>query len=283
MSDEIWKDIIGELFPEFVQFFLPKLYEDIDFDKEIISLEQELNKLLPESEEKKRRIDKLLQVSLKTGEKKLILIHVEVQGYYDTEFEERIFSYYYRIYDRFKKDIETLAIFTENNKNYNPNKYEKKFYGTRILFQYDIYKVLKQSRKKLLSSDNVFSLVVLACLYSLKSKENGDKKLKFKIELAKLLFKRNYSDKYFFNLLKFIDVLLNTDEIKNNLFYGEVKKMALAEGKKEIIGGFESVIIKKGKKEMAIIMIKENEPIDKIIKYTELTKEEIEQLKKELK
>lgn len=59
--------------------------------------------------------------------------------------------------------------------------------------------------------------------------------------------------------------------------------MALAEGKTEIISGYESVVLKKGAREMASIMIKENEPIAKIIKYTGLTTEEIEKLKDKLK
>lgn len=188
--DQIWKEIIEDLFPKFIEFFLPELYLDIDFNKKVNFLEQELNKLFPNSKENSRRVDKLAEVTLKNKRKKLILVHVEVQGYYDKNFDKRIFSYYYRIYDRFKKDIVTLAIFTEDNKNYKPNKYNRNNYGTEITLKYNIYKILEQSEKELLNSKNIFSLVILASLYSLKSQNDDEKKLNFKTELAKLLFKK---------------------------------------------------------------------------------------------
>ena len=281
MNDEIWKEIIEKLFPEFIEFFLPNLFNDIDFNEKIISLEQEFNKLFPKSSEKKRRTDKLIQVTLKNKQKKLILIHIEIQGYYDKKFDERMYSYQYKIYDRFKKDIVALAVFTENRKNYKPDKFYRENYGTEITYKYNVYKVLEQSEQELLKSKNIFSVVVLASLFSLKSNNNEDMKLNFKIELAKLLFKRNYSTKYFSDLLKFIDVLLLvSDEMKDNLFYEEVRKMAKTKEEKEVIGNFERFVIKKEKLDTAKIMLKNNEPIEKIVKYTGLKKEEIEKLKK---
>ena len=62
----------------------------------------------------KKQIDKLVQVYLKDGSEKWILIHIEVQGYNDLNFPERMFKYfYYRIYDKYGKKIVALAIFLE--------------------------------------------------------------------------------------------------------------------------------------------------------------------------
>jgi len=301
-KDEIWKNIIDKFFEEFIEFFLPDLYKDIDFNKKIIPLEQELNKLLPKSKESKRRIDKLFQVSLKNGQENLILIHIEIQGYYDLDFSERLFSYYYRIYDRFKRNIETLAIFTDNNKNYKPNLFEKKFYGTEIIFKYDVYKILEQKEEELLKSNNIFALVVLATLYSIKSNNNKDLHFEFKLRLAELLFKRNYSEKYYYELLTFIDVLLDTDVLKSELFYLEVNKMATKQKKKEIICNLEKIIIKKGiekglkqgieegkkqgkiqgkiesKKEIIVNMYKKGFDINIISEITNLSEEEINKI-----
>ena len=36
-----------------------------------------------------------------------------------------MYSYQYKIYDRFKKDLVALAVFTENTKNYKPDKFYK--------------------------------------------------------------------------------------------------------------------------------------------------------------
>ena len=123
-------------------------------------------------------------------------------------------------------------------------------------------------------------MVVLACLYSLKSNNNEDAKLNFKIELANLIFKRKYPEKYLSNLLKFIDVLLYvSDELKENLFYEKVMKMAKTKEEKQIIGNFEHFVIKKEKLDTAKKMLREGEPVEKIIKYTGLSKTEIEKIK----
>ena len=42
--DAYWKEIITTLFADFVQFFLPDVHEQIDFDKPPEFLEQELQK-----------------------------------------------------------------------------------------------------------------------------------------------------------------------------------------------------------------------------------------------
>jgi hypothetical protein len=82
---------------------MPDLYPEINFDKGYEFLDKELNKILPKSRTKNRRADKLIKVFLKNGKEQWILIHTEVQGYYDEEFSERMFTSFYRIYDEYKK------------------------------------------------------------------------------------------------------------------------------------------------------------------------------------
>jgi hypothetical protein len=45
----------------------------------------------------KRLADVLVKVFLKDGSEKWLLIHIEVQGYYEKEFGRRMFIYNYRI------------------------------------------------------------------------------------------------------------------------------------------------------------------------------------------
>ena len=110
--DILWKEIITELFEDFVAFFLPDLFPHIDFSKGYESLEQEFAKLFPKSKNPKRRNDKLIKAHMKSGEEQWILVHIEVQGYGDDEFEERMFTYYYRIFDKYRKKVLALAIFS---------------------------------------------------------------------------------------------------------------------------------------------------------------------------
>lgn len=41
-QDGLWKKIIGELFEDFLQFFMPELHEEIDFSHDVEFLDKEL-------------------------------------------------------------------------------------------------------------------------------------------------------------------------------------------------------------------------------------------------
>ncbi|MFH0924672.1 MAG: hypothetical protein V1872_03420 [bacterium] len=157
--------IVEDLFQDFVMFFMPDLYTDVDFNKGYEFLDKELAILFPESEEGQRYVDKLTKVFLKDGTDKWILVHIEIQGYRDTEFAKRMFIYFYRVFDKYQKDLIALALFTDNYKNFNPKKYEYNFYQTRLTYEYRTYKVIEQKEKELEESKNPFALVILAGIY----------------------------------------------------------------------------------------------------------------------
>lgn len=100
-TDSAWKGILEELFKQFVEFFMPDLYDIIDFNKNPEFLDQELNALFPESELQDRRVDKLVKVFLKNGEEKWVLLNIEIQSYEDKTFDKRMFEYYSLHFDSF--------------------------------------------------------------------------------------------------------------------------------------------------------------------------------------
>ncbi len=123
--DTLWKEIIKDLFEDFITFFLENLAKEINFSKGFEFLDKELSKLSSNAEAINRDADLLVKVFLRNGKEKIVLIHIEVQGYKDENFPQRMFTYYYRILDKFEKDITAIAVLTDGDKNYNPNKYEK--------------------------------------------------------------------------------------------------------------------------------------------------------------
>ena len=59
---------------------MPKLNEQIDFDKGYEFLDGELNRIKIKSKSRNRRSDKLVKVYLKDGTEQYLLIHIEIQG-----------------------------------------------------------------------------------------------------------------------------------------------------------------------------------------------------------
>lgn len=99
--DTLWKGIIEDLFDDFLFYFYPDWAKnEVDFEKPFEFLDKELSELYPNQKGKNRRADKLVKVFTKSGAEQWILVHVEVQGYEDSNFAERMFTYFYRIRDR---------------------------------------------------------------------------------------------------------------------------------------------------------------------------------------
>jgi hypothetical protein len=204
--DKLWKGIIEDLIVDFLEFFFPELCQEIDFSKKIEFLDKELSQLFPEEKEDNRYVDKLVKVHLKSGLIKWILIHIEVQGYKDKTFVFRMFTYFYRILDRYNQNIIALAILTDKHKDFKPSSYHYDFYGTTLNYDFNTYKVLEQKEADLLKSENPFALVILATLKSLKKGKLNDLALKkIKWDLSRLLYERNYNKNKIRAIFNFIN------------------------------------------------------------------------------
>ena len=170
--DNRFKSIIEFLLPEFVEFFLPKVAVEVDWDKrgEIEFLEQELSKEFKEKGLDNKRIDKLIKLPLKDGTEKYIFAHVEIESSMSIDFSERMFTYNYLIRKKLKiENLESVAIFV--GKKY-PKKfgiYDKKTHYTQLTFKYASYRVMEQKEEDLMKSKNSFAIVILAILLINKS------------------------------------------------------------------------------------------------------------------
>lgn len=213
---------------------------------------------------------------------------MEIQGYFEENFADRMLTYYYRISDLHQtRNITAISVYTEDDKDFKPNSVEYSNFGTRILYEFNTYKILEQKENKLKKSNNIFAFVVLAVLYSLKAKDNQKTKLDFKIKLTKLLLEKNYNQEEIEELFEFINLFLSfSNEKYDNLFYEELEKMPKTK-EKEALNSFEKFLLKKGKNqekiEIAINTLKEGASIEFTSKITGLTLKAVEELSKNLK
>ncbi len=188
--DGIWKKIITEFFPEFIDFFLPALCANINWNIPPEFLEQELELLHKELEINRKITDRLVKVTLLTGEERWILIHIEVQSRYEIYFSARMFLYSALIYAKFKHPLVTLAIFTKKSIPKNFDVFEKHYYGTSMIYRYNAYCVVDQQEADLIANPNIFALFVLANLYVLQTKKKYEKRLEMKEKLFDLAMER---------------------------------------------------------------------------------------------
>ena len=225
--DSAWKNVIENLFAEFLLFFFPETYTDIDFSKGYEFLNKEFQKIVKESDTGIRYTDELVKVFLKDGSEQWLLIHIEVQSYKEQNFEERIYVYNYRIFDRYKKEVISLVILTDSDKNYRPNQYKVKRWNFKNVLEFPLVKLIDYAERKdeLISSKNPFAVVVLAHLNYLETQKIRDENnmLENKINLIKELFKRGFSKEIIEHLFVFIDWLFQLSEIAELKFQERVK------------------------------------------------------------
>lgn len=219
-DDLLWKAILEDVFDDFLRFFHKEADQIFDMSRGFEFLDKELEELFPPEEGSAvRYVDKLVKVFLKDGQEKWILVHVEVQGYRDPYLEERMFTYYYRIKDRYQHDITAWAIFTDNNAKYHPKKFKSEFLGTSLSYKFNTYKVIAQDEAILRQSHNPFSIIILTALLEIKKRKIQSKELiELKIDLVKNLLEKGISKEKIRHLMNFLKYYVRLEKGDADVF-----------------------------------------------------------------
>jgi len=291
-DDALWKSLLEDVFSDFLTFFYPNASEIFDLDRGFEYLDKELEQLFPpENDEYNQRfVDKLVKVFSKNGDDQWILVHIEVQGYWDKYFAERMFTYYYRILDKYQKPITAFAILTDGNKNFYPKKYEQTFLGTHVLYEFNSYKVLDQEEEALLKSGNPFAMVILTVKAAIKSKSlNDDDLLLLKVSLAKRLLTKKIPKKKINNLMNFLKFYIRFDNTETDVkFDNEINIITL----KNKTMGLEEFLLDRAEKQGALsttisiikkLLTKPNYSIEEIASLVEKPVDFINKIKAEMK
>ena len=212
-KDILWKGILEDLFEEFLIYFYPESNEIFDFSKGFEFLDKELEQLMFPSSTKYRIADKLVKVYTLEGEEKWVLIHLEVQGYEDKQFAERMFTYYYRIWDKYHQKIAALALFTDDKENYRPSRFEMSFLDTSLHFSYKTIKLSNYEPSDFQESDNPFAIVLETAWYGLAKNKLSDENLfSLKLDLARRLHKKGFSKELFGKICSFIKMYVSFEK-----------------------------------------------------------------------
>ncbi|WP_026909193.1 hypothetical protein [Paucisalibacillus globulus] len=306
--DGLWKNLISLMFEDFILFFAPELYEEIDFSKSPYFIQQEHFQDVLFSKQNRRMADQLVKAPLINGKEKWILIHIEVQDNANDEFRKRMFHYFYRIYDRYDHEIYAIALLTNSNRHPKQDYYDYHYYSTSLIYKYNVFNFKEQNTEKLKNSSNPFAAAVLAGIYASQAKGNDLKKYTFKRNLMIQALKRFTPEKeksrqYLSALFHFIDYVIQTPETLEQRLKDDIKeyiKEAIKVNieKVKISPTWECVLedlekewskeaLLKGRAEGKLEasyefsrkLLQGNYPVDEIIKLTGLTMQDIQSLK----
>ncbi len=251
--DNTWKEGLDVFLKEFIHFFLPAVYNEIDWNKGYESQEQELREIIPGGSANKNFVDKLFKVYRKDGEETWVYIHIEIQSQFDTNMPKRMYIYHCKLVSQQKMPLMSLIILGDENPNWRPERYQHEVLGSEVILKFQTVKLLdyKNRLEDIRASKNPFGFFVIAHLKTLETKKNLKKRFDYKEEITKELLEEGLSHKEAVDLFKLIDALmklpkeLEQDYIKTIRQYQEEKKMAF-------IAPFEELAMEKGRQEGSI-------------------------------
>lgn len=222
--DSPWKDILEAYFEECIEFFFPDIYPEIDWTRGYEFLDKELQKVVKEAEVGRRFADKLVKVWTLAGEDVWVLIHIEVQGQPEESFAQRMFTYYYRLRDRYNRPVASYAILSDGSATWRPNSFTEELWGCRNHFEFRTVKLLdyQQQWPQLTTSENPFAVVVMAYLKTLETASSPQQRRIWKATLTKELLDQGRSRQDVINLLRFINWLLVLPEKLEQLYWQEI-------------------------------------------------------------
>ncbi|MEH2362908.1 transposase [Nostoc sp.] len=208
--DGAWKEGVEQYFEDFLAFFFPEIQAEIDWTRGYDFLDQELQQLMRESEVGKQFVDKLIKVWLNDGKETWLLVHLEIQSQVDTNFTKRMFSYHYRIFDRYNQEVVSLAILGDNQANWRPQEYSYGRWGCRLSLQFPIVKLLDYESRwlELEQSDSPFAVLVMAHLRTQATTQDLTLRLQWKLSLIKRMYEVGYSRDKILQLFRLLDRLM---------------------------------------------------------------------------
>jgi hypothetical protein len=248
--DGVWKEALAALFRHLLRLHRPAEAEQVDWQKGVDALETEIQKMLPASQIGVKRIDKLFKVYLHNGEVRYY--HVEVQCWYDSNFEHRVYIYN-SVAELFCGDpVDSLIILGDDDPHWLPGSYAWARSCSRKSFTFEPLKLLRWRGKEeeLFSSDNPFALFILAHNQVWATEGNDKARAERKLRLLVRGCSLKMSVEYEIDrpvLLRLIDWLLPLPAERNDPIWMQVREFQ--EGQTmPFVSWFEQQIEKSGER-----------------------------------
>jgi len=222
--DSPWKETLEHYFEDFMAFFFPQASASIDWSRGYEFLDKELQQVVRDAGLGRRFADKLVKVWRKSGEEQWVLIHVEVQGQQEADFSKRMYTYNYRLFDRYNRPIVSLAVLTDQGDRWRPRHFGYDLWGCKIAFTFPVVKLLDYRKRwtDLETSNNPFAIVVMAHLKAQETKRNVQERQVWKLSLTRRLYEHGYKRQDVINLFHFIDWVMQLPTDLDKSFWQQV-------------------------------------------------------------
>lgn len=208
--DSPWKEVLEHAFPEFMAFYFPEAHAAIDWSKGHRFKNTELRQVVRDAELGKRFADALVQVTLLDGQEGWVYIHIEVQGEPESHFPKRIYTYNYRLFDRYDRPIASFVVLADQSEHWKPDHFGYDILGCRHRLDFPVAKLLNYAAQADALEDhpNPFAIVTLAHLRTRQTRDDPEARYQAKRTLVRLLYRRGWERQRILDLFAVLDWMM---------------------------------------------------------------------------
>jgi hypothetical protein len=173
-------------------------------------LDIELREIIRDAEIGNRLADKLVKVWLHDGAEVFVLIHVEIQSQYQENFAKRMYIYNHRLFDKYGKEVISLAVLGDDDPKWRPTRFGYSRWGFSSDTKYPMVKLLdfQQRWSELERSQNPFAVVIMAHLSTLETVGKPNQRFQSKLTLVRGLYERGYTKSQVLELFRLIQWMM---------------------------------------------------------------------------
>ena len=224
--DIAWKQALEWFFEPFAGFFFAEVHREIDWSREPIFLDKELQQVVPEAATGRGTVDKLVKLFTREGEERWVLVHAEVQSQHDAGFAERMYLYNRRLSDKYGRMPVSLAVFGDESTKWRPDVHHDGRWGCSVRFRFPTAKVLDyKGRDAELEADrNPFAVVTLAHLKTLETRGDPAARYDWKFRLVKGLYDRGLTKVQVQQLFRVMDWVLKLPKLFKTQLQADITK-----------------------------------------------------------
>lgn len=218
--DSPWKAAIERYFADFLLFYFPAAHARIDWSQPIAFLEQELREVVRDAELGKRFVDKLVRVTEHGGQQEWLYIHLEVQGSAQASFAERMFVYNYRLYDRYRTPVASLAVLADDQLHWRPTAFGYDVLDCQMGIRFPVAKLLDWSGSEAMLADspNPFAIVTRAHLATRATAEDPHARCMAKWQIVRDLYRHDWDRQKVIELFGVVDWMMRLPKEQEQVF-----------------------------------------------------------------
>ena len=245
--DSPWKEAIERYFADFLQFYFPAAHATIDWSQPINFLEQELRSVVRDAELGKRFVDKLVSVAVQGGRQEWLYIHLEVQGDRQEAFAERMFVYNYRLYDRYRTPIASLAVLADESISWRPTAFGYDVLDCHMGIRFPVAKLLdwRGQGAVLADNSNPFAIVTRAHLAARSTHHDPLARQQAKWSIVRDLYRHDWSRQKIIDLFGVIDWMMRLPKEQDLAFWENLAALE-EETKMRYVTSIERLALERG-------------------------------------